>query len=277
MCIFAQLNIYLKISEMKKVWFLFLLLVLASCSPDPVTPSGGDNGGSSGSNSGGNGGSDNPGGDNPGDGGDEDNPSKPYFSIELPDTVKTLSSWATEFRYSTNIQDVSATSSEEWCKAEFDGYRLSILLDGLGQTAEQAAQNVYPRPRECTVTITAGEVYQKTFVVMQEPDDAQIAPGIYYPIEVSGAGDRVVKHIMSTCISWSAKTDADWLKANKIDESTLEIITSPRPDDIPTPRQATITLKSDLNYRVEATIQVKERESSLSAGEYEYGEPTTWD
>lgn len=131
MCIFSQLNTYLKISTMKNVWFLFLLLVLASCSPDPVTPSGGDNGGSSGSNSGGNGGSDNP--------------------------------------------------------------------------------------------------------------------------------------------------DADWLKANKIDESTLEIITSPRPDDVPTPRQATITLKSDLNYRVEATIQVKERESSLSAGEYEYGEPTTWD
>lgn len=266
----ARLNILLM---MKNVLFLSLLLLLASCSRDPITPNGGGN--NNGNNSGNNNGDNNGGGN----GGEEN--SKPYFTIEqIPDTIKTLTYWTFEYRFSTNVQDLSVTSSADWCEATRVGdfNIISIkAIEYLSQTVEQVAERVYPTPRECTVTITAGDVYKKTIVVIQEPDDAQIMHGIYYPIKLSSAGERVVKHITSTCISWSAKTDADWLKANKIDEHTLEIVSTPRPDNVTTPREATITLTSDLNYRVTSRIEVKELESSISAVEYGYGENTPWD
>lgn len=270
---------------MKNILSLFLLLLLASCSPDPVTPNGGGNnsGSNSGSNSGNNNGDnngDNNGGDNGGGDAGEDT-SKPYFTIGLvPDTIKTLTYWSFSYIYSTNIEeDISLQSSADWCEVTLgpDSNIIIHAIESYNQTEEQKRDFIYPAPRQCTVTITVGDVYKKTVVVIQEADDAVIQTEGYAYLELNGNGDKAYKHIISNCISWTATTKADWLKLNKIDENTLEIVSTARPDSITSGRSTSVTLTSDLNEWVTKSFGVREKEAEISAGEYKYSEPTPWD
>lgn len=253
----------------KIVSFFFLILLLAACSTEPEVSGGGNNTPPSGGNNGN------------GNGNNTEEPSKPYFTFpeNLTDTLSTVYGVIYRYNYDTNMENVTATSSESWCTAVAEHGALEIkLMEYYSRTTEQWQNDTYPEPRMCEVTITAGDSYSKKIIVVQESYDAVIYTSQYYgAIKVSPAGDKVVKYITSNCISWSATTDADWVKLKKLNKDKLEITTSPRPDDITTPRTATIKLTSDVNYRISTTITLEELDAEISAGEYDYDDTTPWD
>lgn len=253
----------------KIVSFFFLILLLAACSTEPEVSGGGNTPSSGGNNENGN-----------GNGNNNQEPSKPYFTFSdnITDTLNTVYGYHYSYNYDTNMENVTATSSESWCKVVAEHRTLEIvLMEHYSRTTEQWQNDTYPEPRMCEVTITAGDSYSKKIIVVQESYDAVIHTGLYGAIKVSPAGEKVVKNITSNCISWSATTDADWVKVKKLNKGKLEITTSPRQDDITTPRTATIKLTSDVNYRISATIALEELDAEISAGEYGYDDTTPWD
>lgn len=258
----------------KIVSLFFLTLLLVACSPEPEVSGGGNNTPPSGGNNGnGNGNSGN-------NGNNTEEPSKPYFTFpeNFTDTLNTVYGVIYRYNYDTNMENVTATSSESWCTAVAEHGALEIkLMEYYSRTTEQWADGTYPEPRMCEVTITAGDSFTKKIIVVQESYDAVILTGLFGAIKVSPAGEKVVKNITSNCISWSATTEADWVKVKKLNKGKLEITTSPRPDGITTPRTATIKLTSDVNYRISTTIEVEELDAEISVGEYGYDDTTPWD
>lgn len=213
-----------------------------------------------------------------GTGGGNDNPGQdtktPYFTLEIPDSIFLIPDVISRKSYSTNLDTVYVTSSETWCKIKHAYHAFEISVDKYGRD-EQG--NLQP-PRMAKVSITAGNIYKKTITVIEESDVAAISAELHgEALRISPAGETITQSILSNCFRWKATTDANWLTLKYIDNATLQITSSPRPDNVTTRRRAEVKLESVINYRITGSFIVEEADPEAHPGDYEYGEHSDWD
>lgn len=75
-----------------------------------------------------------------------------------------------EVYYKTDISGWTITPSETWCSILVESSRFVILVSEYKPTINPDGSGgyLYTEPRTCTVTVSAGSVYSKTFTVIQE-------------------------------------------------------------------------------------------------------------
>ena len=205
---------------------------------------------------------------------------EPYFTTDIPDLINTDSSLEHYFGYSTNLDDseVQITSSEDWCLIEYSSGSVNMRVSRWGRDTEKDGRDAYPAPRSCMVTIIGGSIFTKTVTVCQESDAGLIqTPNYMTTLYVNPSGGTETLTIDTNCIGLTARTDADWIKAEFIDRATLQIVTQPHPDNVFTPRTAGITICSVVNDSKTINLTVKENDPELSSGRFGYEDHTNWD
>ena len=205
---------------------------------------------------------------------------KPYFTTDVPDVINTDSSLEHYFGYSTNLADgeIQITPSEDWCQVTYSSGSVNLRVSRWGRDTEKDGRDAYPAPRSCTITIKGGSIFTKTITVNQESDAGLIqTPNYMTTLYVNPSGGTETLAIDTNCIGLTARTDADWVKAEFIDRASLRIVTQPHPDDVSTPRSARITICSVVNDSKTINLTVKENDPELSSGGYGYEDHTNWD
>lgn len=169
---------------------------------------------------------------------------------------------------------MSVTASESWCNVKNADKRITVSVPYWG-----GEPNVDYSPRSCTVTIKAGTTFSKTVTVIQESDKANVSTGLYgEKVKISCAGETIKLPIDSNCISWNAKTDADWITLKVLDNATLQITATPRPDNVTSKRTATVVLTSDINYHVTESFGIEDTDPEVGSGNYGYDDGhSDWD
>ncbi len=183
--------------------------------------------------------------------------------------------------YESDIEDITVTPSESWCKASVhnddvqyinlyccEEYRPTFNPDGSGGW-------LYAEPRSCTVELTVGDIFNKTFKVYQECETSIIVP--FNPVTLNAAGESVDVLVQNNVYSWSATTDADWLTLKKKDSSTLTVTSVARSDSQAAPRKATVTIVNDYNEFTNTTFIVADADADLSGEDFGYGDHSDWD
>ena len=181
-----------------------------------------------------------------------------------------------EVSYKTDISGWTIKPSETWCSILVESTRFVILVSEYRPTVNPDGSGgyLYTEPRSCTVTVTAGTAYSKTFKVIQESMTFFNIPSA--PILLSPDGGSADVTVINNCYGWSASTDASWLTLKKTGNSTLTVTSSARAAGA-SPRQATVTLKSDLDDWVTAKFTIADADAELSGEDFRYGDHTDWD
>ena len=181
-----------------------------------------------------------------------------------------------EVYYKTDISGWTITPSETWCSIIVESRRFVILVSEYRPTVNPDGSGgyLYTEPRSCTVTVSAGSVYSKTFTVIQESMTFFNIPS--NPVRLSPEGGTADVTVINNCYGWSASTDASWLTLKKTGSSTLTVTSSSRAAGA-SPRKATVTVKSDLDDWVTARFTVADADSELSGEDFNYGDHTDWD
>ena len=117
-------------------------------------------------------------------------------------------------------------------------------------------------------------MYSKTFTVVQESVTFFNIPT--NPVLLSPEGESADDTVINNCYGWSASTDASWLTLKKTGSSTLTVTSSARAGGA-SPRQAIVSLKSDLDDWVTAKFTIADADSELSGEDFNYGDHTDWD
>lgn len=202
-----------------------------------------------------------------------------YFKADIKDLYVFNSGGGSgvEVAYKTDIKDWTVTPSERWCKITVESARFVILVDEYKPTVnpDGSGGDLYTSPRTCTVQLTAGTAFSKTFTVLQESRTIISIP--FQPLLLSAAGASADVLVNNNCYSWTATTDASWLTLKKKDSSTLTVTSTARPASESTPRKATVMIVSDLDDFVNARFTVADADSELSGEDYNYGDHTDWD
>lgn len=209
---------------------------------------------------------------------------KNYFKADIKDVYVFWydgSGPETLIYYESDIKEITVTSSENWCEATVLGDDANIIRlhceeyhptfnpDGSGGW-------LYAEPRSCTVQLTAGNVFSKTFKVFQECETDISVPSD--PVTLSAAGESVDVLVQNNVYSWSASTDATWLTLRKKDSSTLTVTSAARPASETAPRRATVTIVNDYNsFGAKTTFTVADADADLSGEDFGYGDHTDWD
>jgi len=221
---------------------------------------------------------DNPGGgtDDPSNPGGDTPSSKPYFKGEIPsELVFARVSVEAVILVETNIKDWTATSDASWCHATVGPYALTISVDDNEENLSSHDYSV--QPRSCTVTVKAGTVLNKTITVYQEALTI-ISTGLYgATVYLSPAGETKEMYITSNCYNWTVKSSASWLKAVRVDNNTLRLVSSPRPDTETALRTAEVEMISEYDMNVGETFTVSDSDPLISGDDYGYGDHTGWD
>lgn len=201
----------------------------------------------------------------------------PYFTVTISDVINTFSQLACDFPYETNISadDISASASESWCSVQTSDAVISIRVEHWGQDPDKIGLERYPSPRSCTVSLKAGTIFSKTITVVQESDAGLLQHS--GKVMVNPAGETLKIDVETNCISWNAKTDTDWITLKVLDNSTLQITSSVRPDSVTENRKATVVLTSDVNSSTTSSFVIEEKDSQVSPGGYPYDEHSNWD
>lgn len=181
-----------------------------------------------------------------------------------------------EVYYKTDISGWTITPSETWCSILVESSRFVILVSEYKPMVNPDGSGgyLYTEPRTCTVTISAGSVYSKTFTVIQESKTLFNVPT--NPVLLSPGGGSADVTVINNCYGWSASTDASWLTLKKTGSSTLSVTSSARAAG-ESPRKATVILKSDLDDWVTLKFTVADADAELSGEDFNYGDHTDWD
>ena len=181
-----------------------------------------------------------------------------------------------EVPYKTDINDWTIKSSETWCSFIIESHRFVILVSEYRPTVNPDGSGgyLYTEPRTCTVTVSAGSAYNKTFRVIQE--SMTFFDISSNPVLLSPEGGSADVTIINNCYGWSASCDASWLTLKKTGSSTLTVTSSARAAG-DSPRKATVNIKSDLDDWVTAKFTVADADSELSGEDFNYGDHTDWD
>ena len=218
-------------------------------------------------------------------------PSGPYFTITLPDeVVLNMDSEVVMWPVSTDVTDWTAISSETWCKATPGSSELRLDIEEYDARYENG-QYKYDPPRICTVTVQAGSLYSKTVTIVQqthviisftqqtysrdydwildEPDGMKVL--------LSAGGQTRDVIISSNAYRWVPTTEASWLKVECVDNATLRVTSTARPDSETAPRSAQVKVyveSDELNYE---TFTVLDASASVDGNDFGYGDHTDWD
>lgn len=226
-----------------------------------------------------------------GQGQQQEQPKGPYFKVDLPDEfLMNYNQGAASWPVQTDITDWTATSDADWCKPTAKTNELWLDVEDYDCRDENGYER-YDPPRTCTVTVKAGTVYSKTFKVIQQTHMIIYFTQLRYSLnydwildEPSGmkvlmSADGQTRELMITtnAYRWVPETDADWLKAEYVNNSTLRLTSSARPESETEARSATVkvSVESDLlNY---ATLTVLDAPANVEGNDFSYGDHTDWD
>ena len=201
-----------------------------------------------------------------------------YFDADIKDFYAFNCSdiSGVEVSYKTDISGWTIKPSEAWCSILVESHRFVILVSEYRPTVNPDGSGgyLYTIPRTCTVTVSTGSVYSKTFTVIQESMTFFDIPS--NPVLLSPEGGSADVTVINNCYGWSASTDASWLTLKKTGSSTLTVTSSARAGGA-SPRQAIVSLKSDLDDWVTAKFTIADADSELSGEDFNYGDHTDWD
>lgn len=202
-------------------------------------------------------------------------PTEPYFSADIKDVYPfNCGSNGVEVKYQTNISGWTVTPDADWCTVSVNESAFVILVSEYDPRYDNGAYK-YTDPRTCSVTLTAGTAFSKTFKVLQESKTAITLP--YEPVLLSASGATAEILVRNNCYDWTIACDASWLTCTKKDGMTLTVTSTARPVDEKTPRKAQVTLTSALDITVKSTITVADADASLSGEDFNYGDHIDWD
>lgn len=204
-------------------------------------------------------------------------PATPFFTADIKDVYPfNRANSGVEIHFQTNIQDITVTPDSAWCKVTLFAQQSYFLMmvDAYDTRLPNGAYD-YPEPRTCSVTVKAGDVYNKTFKVLQEGHTYIRVPES--PVVLSAAGASTDVKISTNCYEIQAVCDASWLSFNIKDMSTVTVTSTARPDSEKTPRKATVRLVSKLDSDTYNNFVVADADATLSDEDYKYGDHTDWD
>lgn len=221
----------------------------------------------------------------------EPKPAAPFFRADLPaEFVFNVDAGVMDWPVETNISDWTATSSDTWCKAtpSQTGLRLeteNYIVMGDGENVE------YVAPRVCTVTVQAGTTFSKTIQIVQQTYTAINFPqhelytnydwilsgpeGITVLLSADGQTRELV--VNSNAWLWVPETDAAWLQVTCVDNKTLRLTSTARPESETAPRSATVKVYDKNNEPVFRTFRVADAPATVGGDDFDYGDHTDWD
>ena len=176
----------------------------------------------------------------------------------------------------TNIVDWTVTSSESWCNARRESYWVAISAEPY-----EAESGQYLYPRSCEVRIKAGTIYDKVIRIAQEsrPFIHTLRYQSEYQVPPSGASIDV--YIITSLYDWQIQNGNEWLKAEKVNRTTLRVSTTPNgsrekrtgditlfsiADKVPNPASLAVCY-----------IRFTEGDPDLTGDDYDYGDNLDWD
>ena len=173
----------------------------------------------------------------------------------------------------TNVDDWTVTSTEPWCKPVKGGGMLAMSADPYGSAHDQ----LYPR--SCEVRIKAGNVYEGVIKVGQESCPFIYTPRYKYEYFLPASGASLDIFVVTSLYDWQIKNENAWLKAEKINRTTLRV--SSVPDASAQKRSGEIVLfsvgDSEPHYSRRWTLKLTEGDPDLTGEGYEYGNNLGWD
>lgn len=225
--------------------------------------------------------------DNPGNP-ETPTPSGPYCIATIPEVVLfNAGGGLIGYTLKTNIGEFTVVSGDEsWCTARVDNTEdenISILNISTTEydIRDENGVYVYDPPRTTTISITGGEVFDRTFIVAQNTNVNISTPllpneGFGPVLRLSADGETAEVLVNTNCYRWTPSTEANWLTVSRKDLTTLLITSTPRTDS--SPRKAAVTLTDDADsYNNRHTIIVADKDAVLTGTDYDYGEGSEWD
>jgi len=248
-----------------KIASLLALLLFAAMSCTKPGP-GGDNGGAGGNAN-----------ENTGDNNGGQIDVTPFFKVDLPDEyVVNSDPGAISWAVSTNIETWTATSSEGWCKPEVSNSTLLLRIDDYDPKTENGAY-IYDPPRVCTIEVKAGNVYSKTFKLVQQCRIGFDFPYLTSAVTIPPTGGVVDVVVRTNAYKWTARTEASWLKLECVDAYTLRITSTPRSEQSDEIREARVLVYPVSDETDPSWITVKDSQPTVGGSDWGYGDHTNWD
>ena len=223
--------------------------------------------------------SDNP--DDPKDPHQPSTPATPVFKLSridggvVPQTLVFDYQGAGPFvqlKVETELEGWTAECDATWCTLVTDASSIRFNV----QPYHGESKQLYPR--SCKVHIQAGTEYDNTLTLGQESEEKFLytVPGNNYSgISLPAAGAPVEILVVSNLVDWTIKNDNNWVKADKIDRTTLRL--SNIPSESEHERNGQIVLESVANEAQTGsgptwTLYLIEGESGGTSDDYTYGE-----
>ena len=215
----------------------------------------------------------------------------PYFKIELPDEfVMNYNQGSASWVVDTNISDWTVESDASWCKPTAKTNELWLDVEDYDCRYENGAYR-YDPPRTCTVTVKAGTVYNKTFKVIQQTHTIISFTQLTYSqnydwildepsgMKVLLSADGQTRDLMITtnAYRWIPETDASWLKAECVNNATLRLTSTARPESETTARSAKVKLYVESDHLNYETFTVMDAPANVEGNDFPYGDHTDWD
>lgn len=218
-------------------------------------------------------------------------PAAPYFRADLPaECVINFDQGVVAWTVETNITDWTVSSSETWCKATPKAEQIWLEVENYDARDENGFE-AYDPPRICTVTVQAGTVFNKTIKLVQQTHTIIDFPQRTYSMNydwildepsgmvvlLSADGQTRELVVQSNAYRWIPTTEASWLKVECLNNSTLKLTSTARPETESEARTATVKLyveTDELNY---VTFQVQDAPAKVGGPDLNYGDHTDWD
>ena len=195
----------------------------------------------------------------------------PYFKADIHDLyVQGPDDTGFTLAIDTNMGETewTVTSDASWITITKNSRDVAIVPDHIER------DQTYPAPRDCRVSVKAGDVFGKTFTVVQE---AWTRINSDYSLKMSPAGETLEVNVVHNCYSWTPRTEAKWLSVSKKNTATLVITSSPRGSSGSGIRSSVVRLQSDWQPDTFWDITVSDADPELGNDDYDYGDKTDWD
>lgn len=166
----------------------------------------------------------------------------------------------------------TAECNDSWCTLETGAKSIRFSV----QTYKGDGKQLYPRT--CQLHIKAGTVYDSTFIIGQESEEKFLytVPGNNWnTVRLPAAGAPVDVLVVSNLVDWTIKNVDSWVKADKIDRTTLRL--SVIPSETEHERTGQIVLESVANEAQSGsgpawTLYLREGEAGGTSDDYTYGD-----
>lgn len=177
-----------------------------------------------------------------------------------------------ELKVETQVEGWTAECNSDWCTliAEANGIRFTV------KPYQGDSKQLYPRT--CQVHVKAETQYENTFTIGQESEEKFLytVPGNdWNSVRLPAAGAPVDILVVSNLVDWTVKNVDGWVKADKIDRTTLRL--SVIPSETEHKRTGQIVLESVANEVQSGsgpawTLYLREEDAGGTSDDYTYGD-----